>query len=325
MELNEKYVYHVYMAKSFTNAARLLYISQPSLSAAVAAKEKELGFRIFDRTSKPISLTREGKIYVEMLKEMVRCENDMLNRLKQLNEPLQQKIVIGSRSYTSYFLLPTICGAFYRRYPNVKVNLDIGNKNGSSTLLQKLDNKEIDIAFSYTNDEKNHRSYSVFEEQIVIAMHKSFLTPSLLPFVVTRDELLNKNYSPEKEKIDIRLLRDIPFLTFDKRGSTVQYMANILNYYTISNHSVENAIHSGVHFNMMCAGTGAILTSDSAIKTSNICLDDIVYFVFPREASTRKMFAVLRKNDAVNEIIESFLNVTMEICASEKSLSLYYP
>ena len=81
MELNENYVYHAYLSKSFTKAANILYISQPSLSAAIASKEKELGFRIFDRSTKPISLTREGEIYIEMLEGKIRCENDM--RLRQ--------------------------------------------------------------------------------------------------------------------------------------------------------------------------------------------------------------------------------------------------
>ena len=144
MELNENYVYHAYLSKSFTKAANILYISQPSLSAAIASKEKELGFRIFDRSTKPISLTREGEIYIEMLEGKIRCENDMRLRLKQLNTPVREKIFIGSTIYTSYFLLPTICGAFYRRYPNIEVTLDIGNTHTPTTLCQKLENKELD-------------------------------------------------------------------------------------------------------------------------------------------------------------------------------------
>ena len=325
MEQNEKYVYHVYLAKSFTKAANILYISQPSLSAAIAAKEKELGFRIFDRSTKPISLTREGEIYIEMLERKIQCENDMQIRLKQLNKPKQEKISIGSSIYTSYFLLPTICGAFYRRYPNIEITLDIGNDNASTTLYQKLNNKELDVIFSYTNDEKKYSCSPIFEERIILAMHKSFLTPSLVPYVITRDELLSMSFPSEKEKMDTRLFRDIPFLSFEKNGSAMHYMANILGYYTISNHSVIHAKHSGVHFNMMCAGAGAILTSDSAVRTSTTCSDDIIFFAFPKEISTRRIYAILRKNDTVDEPVKQFLELAREVCASDNSLSLYYP
>ena len=325
MEQNEKYVYHVYLAKSFTKAAKILYISQPSLSAAIAAKETELGFRIFDRSKKPISLTREGEIYIEMLEGKIRCENDMQIRLKQLNKPSREKIFIGGVFYTAYFLLPTICGAFYRRYPNIEVTLDIGNQGGPTTLYQKLNNKELDVIFSYTNDEKKYSCSPIFEERIILAMHKSFLTPSLVPYVITRDELLSMSFPSEKEKVDAQLFRDIPFLSFDKNGSAMHYMANILGYYTISNHSVINAKHSGVHFNMMHAGAGAILTSDSAVRTSNVCSDDIIYFAFPKEISTRRIYTVLRKNDTVDEPVKQILELSREVCASENSLSLYYP
>ena len=325
MELNEKYVYQVYIAKSFTKAAKSLYISQPSLSAAIAAKEAELGFRIFDRTTKPITLTREGEIYIEMLEEIIRCENNMFHRLKQLNEPPRKKIAIGSSIYTSYFLIPTICGAFYRRYPDINVILDIGNTNNTSNLFQKLNNKQLDIVFSYECNKTDYHCYPIFEERMVVAMRKSFLTPSLLPFVVTRDELLNKTFSPEKEQIDIRLLRDIPFLSFSKSGSAFQYMTSILKHYAISNHVVENAKHSGVHFNMMCAGTGAIITSDSAIRVAGSFSDDIVCFIFPKDISTRKIFSFLRKNDTIDKVTESFLKIATEVCASDKGISLYYP
>ena len=60
MNTTEKYIYQVYTEKSFSNAAKTLFVSQPSLSTAVAHKEKELGFQIFDRSTKPISLTAQG-------------------------------------------------------------------------------------------------------------------------------------------------------------------------------------------------------------------------------------------------------------------------
>ena len=45
------YVYEVYKEMSFSKAARNLFISQPSLSAAVKKEEAQIGFPIFDRTT----------------------------------------------------------------------------------------------------------------------------------------------------------------------------------------------------------------------------------------------------------------------------------
>ena len=52
-----EYIYAVYQERSFSKAARRLYVSQPWLSAAVKKTEQELGAQIFDRSTSPISLT----------------------------------------------------------------------------------------------------------------------------------------------------------------------------------------------------------------------------------------------------------------------------
>ena len=70
METVAKYAYEVYKKGSFTRAAKELYISQPSLSAAISRLEAELGFRIFDRTTISCSLTAEGRIYIDSLEEI---------------------------------------------------------------------------------------------------------------------------------------------------------------------------------------------------------------------------------------------------------------
>lgn len=51
-----EYVYAVYQAKSFSKAAKELFISQPSLSASVKRIENKIGYPIFDRSTKPFSL-----------------------------------------------------------------------------------------------------------------------------------------------------------------------------------------------------------------------------------------------------------------------------
>jgi DNA-binding transcriptional LysR family regulator len=79
METVAKYAYEVYKKGSFTKAARSLYISQPSLSAAISRLEAELGFRIFDRTTIPCSLTPEGRIYIESIEEIHESETKSEN------------------------------------------------------------------------------------------------------------------------------------------------------------------------------------------------------------------------------------------------------
>ena len=90
METIAKYAYEVYKKGSFTKAAKELYISQPSLSMAISRLEKELGFRIFDRTTVPCSLTPQGKIYIESIEEIIEVENNMHKKIKDFSDNHQQ-------------------------------------------------------------------------------------------------------------------------------------------------------------------------------------------------------------------------------------------
>ena len=66
--MNEKhmqYVLTVLKEGSFTNAAKKLYVSQPSLSQIIKTAESNLGAPIFNRSTDPITLTPAGQLYVE--------------------------------------------------------------------------------------------------------------------------------------------------------------------------------------------------------------------------------------------------------------------
>ena len=57
--------------KSFNEAAKNLFISQPSLSAAIATLEKELGFKLFTRTKHGIALSTAGNLILPEARKML--------------------------------------------------------------------------------------------------------------------------------------------------------------------------------------------------------------------------------------------------------------
>ena len=99
MELIQKYIYQVYKERSFSSAARSLYISQPALSAAVSRFEKEMGIKIFDRTKQPVSLTPQGIIYIDAIEEMMSAENTMQRRLRELSDMSYGSLSVGGSSF----------------------------------------------------------------------------------------------------------------------------------------------------------------------------------------------------------------------------------
>ena len=313
METIAKYAYQIYKRGSFTKAAKDLYISQPSLSAAISRLENDLGFRIFDRSTIPCSLTVEGRIYIESLEEIIESENNMRKRINDIFDTDHGSITIGGSSLASYLILSEICSEFYKKYPKINVTLDIGNIGSSQVLLEKLDNKELDILVTYINRHTKYIIEPIFEERLVIAMHKKMHgAESLEHLALTRDEILNKSYSPDREIEDTSIFSNIEFLEFERKSDTANRMAKILGNYRSSHYKIHNARHSEIHYNLMCAGIGAVLTNSLAIAQKPYD-ENILFFMPKSEESYRKIFLAYNSTSKNNQLIKSFIKVAKNI------------
>ena len=329
MDTAEKYIYEVYNAKSFSNAAKALFISQPSLSAVIAHKEREIGFKIFDRGTKPISLTAEGRIYIEMLNEMIESERNMKHRVKRLSDGENKSISIGGSSASAYYLIPAVCGAFYRLYPDVEVMVDLGNFSANAEIterfshFQKLDRGEMDAVFCYKYDSNKYEGECVYTERLIVAMHDDIVPPHLRKYALTRDELLSHGFDEKKLIKEKNLFSNVPFFAFDKSTNTGKYMTNILGEYSVATHKISYARHGVVHFNMMRAGVGAFLTNNCVIKLSNFNHENIKYFAFDEDRSTRDLYIVSKKNAFLGDNVLNFISLAKEICQKGNEFEIY--
>ena len=107
MELCQKYVMKINKTRSFSKAAKELYISQPSLSSTVKKLETELGFLIFDRSKNPVELTEKGRIYIEYLEEIMLSEKEMQSKIDRQAVKGKKALRIGA---TNFFF--TFCYAY---------------------------------------------------------------------------------------------------------------------------------------------------------------------------------------------------------------------
>lgn len=321
METVAKYAYEVYKKESFTKAAEALYISQPSLSAAISRLERELGFNIFDRSSIPLSLTAEGRIYIESIEEITESENNMRKRIRELSDMDHGSIIVGGSSYASYLIMSEICGEYYKKNPQIKVTLDIGNIGTSQVLLEKLYNNEIDILITYSKQHARCVTEPLLEEQLVIAMHKNMPgAKELQHLAMTREEFLTKNFSPDREIEDMSIFRNIEFLDFSHKSDIGKQMARLLGNYKTSHYKIQNAKHSEMHYNLMRAGIGAVVTSTLGVEQKLYKDEDILFFVPKSEESYRKIFLVYNSSSKNNPLIKNFIKVAKEIYSKKSTL-----
>ncbi|RWR08975.1 LysR family transcriptional regulator [Siminovitchia fortis] len=135
--------YTVGKNKSFSKAAKELYMSQPAISQSIAQLEKELDTRLFNRLSKGVTLTDEGNLlfeYVSSALQFIQAGEEKLLEFKNL---IIGEFKIGvSDTISRYFLLPYL-ETFHNRYPNLKFKI----VNGTTwEIIAALKAGEVNIA-----------------------------------------------------------------------------------------------------------------------------------------------------------------------------------
>ncbi|MCI9337544.1 MAG: LysR family transcriptional regulator [Lachnospiraceae bacterium] len=117
------YVYEVYKEMSFSKAARNLFISQPSLSAAVKKAEDRIGFPVFDRSTNPIRLTRLGEEYIRSVENIMDVEHRFRNYVNDIQGLKSGNMAIGGTNLFASYVLPPLLSRFTESYPLIRVSL----------------------------------------------------------------------------------------------------------------------------------------------------------------------------------------------------------
>lgn len=144
-------LYRIFVAvadeENITRASEKLNISQPAITKQIKNLENQLSIKLFERKSKGVALTNEGKKIYEKLKNPI----EELNKIDaQIGK---EKIInIGTHNHMGGLIFGQAINQYTLKYPNVNLNLVCEEMD---ELLRKLKNKEIDIVFAkkYDNEE----------------------------------------------------------------------------------------------------------------------------------------------------------------------------
>ncbi len=321
VELAERYAYRVYTAKSFTAAAKELYISQPALSAMITKLEKSLGFRIFDRSSSPLSLTPAGRVYIEYLQNIIAEEGSMRQRIRQLSESESESLSVSIFSQTAYYMFPALCSDFSIRYPNVSITADIGNNSTIDLLIEKLRSNALDIILTDHMVERDFLSIPIYREQLLIAVKKNLCAdPSVLKFALTREEALSGSYDKHKELTSLSLLGDIPFLSFDEQTTTAQILSSFShNEWNPSRYHIKNSRNLMMHYYMMREGLGATIVDASHLTRATFNDPDIVYFVPSHPSAYRPLYGIIQESRQNDPMLMAFINQAKTLLNKQSS------
>jgi DNA-binding transcriptional LysR family regulator len=127
---------------NFSNAGRELGLSQPSASRLIAALEGEVGARLFNRTTRAVTLTEAGTTYLMRVEAILAALDDADHEARGTGE-LRGSLRVGtSSSFVLREIIPRL-PAFMKQHPELKIDLVANDRH------QDLVTEGIDVAFRF--------------------------------------------------------------------------------------------------------------------------------------------------------------------------------
>lgn len=179
MELRHlRYFVTVAEAQSFTQAAKKLFTTQPSLSQQIKDLEQEVGVQLLDRSARLIQLTAEGQAFLSYAQAALDNAQLAIQAARQVAQQREQHIHIGFLNVAEIKLLPTLLHKLKQHLPNLQLHIQ------SLTCLeqiQALKNATLDLAFTrYQLQDPQYGNILVLEEPMYLVASRK-LYSSLQP------------------------------------------------------------------------------------------------------------------------------------------------
>jgi DNA-binding transcriptional LysR family regulator len=136
--------YWVAELRSFSQAAELLSLRQPTVSAHVQELEEACGGKLLYRIHGRVSLTPLGELLVERAKTLLAFKRAMRAAVEQFHGTLSGELWVGGSNIPGEYLLPPKLGAFTKKYPGVKPILRIRDSAG---IIEDVLDGKVELGF----------------------------------------------------------------------------------------------------------------------------------------------------------------------------------
>lgn len=282
--------------KSFSLAAKYLYLSQPTISTHIKQLEAELGVQLLVRSTKDVLLSDEGKIFYPYALQLLETENQALKQLNRCEEQASGIVKLAVSSVPGYYMLPQFIAYFKTRNANVHFNVSEGD---SGSVLQKLLNFDVEIGIGGLSSGSDKICAKVlFEDEIVL------ITPNIPKY-----KKLNGQFPVEQLKYERFITRELGSGTkiavehIEQELKLNPQEIDILAQFE-SSEMVRRAVE---------AGSGIAFISKTAARES-IEKQKVLEFTFPETNSKRCFYLMYHKERILSPLASSTIQGLREFC-----------
>jgi LysR family hydrogen peroxide-inducible transcriptional activator len=285
-----KYLIAVSETLHFGKAAEQCHVSQPTLSGQLKKLEDSLGFAIFERTNRQVTVTTKGKIMVDAARDIVEAQSVFKQKAKELSTPYTGELHMGLIPTLAPYLLPQIMPKLNEKLPQLNFFLyELQTKD----LLLELERGKLDaLILPWLPEMSDFNKIDLFDEMLLLA-------------------LPTKHPLKKKDKISLSDLRGEQVLTL-KDGHCLRDQTQ---GYCFAAGAEEDKRFSATSLEtlryMIASGTGLTLMPELA--TQNRDDDKIIYRHFIGKEPYRKIVLLTRKTSVENKSLVRIAEVIKQL------------
>ena len=154
MEIRDlRYFAEIARQKSYTKAAKKLFVSQPTLSKAMKALEHRLGFELFEHGGRGLFLTRNGEILLDQARDLLDHYDQIMIMMDDLRDRNTNTITVCSTPVVSVLFLSRIILEFQKLHPEISLDVqERGFVEGCNAVAEGRSQIAIESNESITGD-----------------------------------------------------------------------------------------------------------------------------------------------------------------------------
>ena len=108
---------------NFSEAAKRLNLSQPTVSHHIKALEIDLGVVLFDRSKPKLALTDAGRVLNPWARKLLRSSNEVRDMMSSLDQQVVGELRIACSTTSGKYILPKLAARFRQRFPGIQVTI----------------------------------------------------------------------------------------------------------------------------------------------------------------------------------------------------------
>jgi DNA-binding transcriptional LysR family regulator len=273
----------------FGRAAERLHIAQPPLSQQIRQLEAELGFQLFHRTKRNVTLTDAGRIFLAESQRLFQQLEQAVQMGRKTSRGELGQLVVGFVSSAAYSILPIVLHQFRSRYPLVDLAL---HELTTDQQLQWLREGRIDVGFLRPPvADESICITTVLQEPLVVALPAGHTLAG-------------------QAQVALRSIANESFILFPRSLAPGLYdqIISLCQQAGFSPRVVQEAIQMQTIISLVAAEMGIAIVP---ISLHNLQRTGVVYRVL-QEPTPKATIAVVWKHSDASASVQRFLEVVQQ-------------